>query len=169
MRYLLLPVLFIMFVATPVVHAQGLEDFSRLSRAIGKEVSIVDRGGLVREGMVEAVTADAVTLRFGSATVSFPRAEIARAERMRDGRSDGAIKGAIFAVITGALAVRAYPPGSDRAGMFLVHVATYSGIGWLLDAAQTNREPIYRAPALAPTASLAPSALAPTLKVSWRL
>ncbi len=42
---------------------------------------------------------------------------------MKDGRRDGAFKGAIFGVITGALALRAYhrhpewlSPSADRAG-----------------------------------------------------
>jgi hypothetical protein len=148
------PLLFVIFLAAPAAHAQGLEDFSNMSRAIGKEVSIVDQSGLVREGIVEAATADAVTLRFGSGTQSFPRATLASADRTRDRTTDGALKGAIFAAITGLLAVQGYPPGSDRGGMFAVHVATWTGIGWLFDAAQTHREPIYRAPAPAPMASL---------------
>ncbi len=72
MRYLILPVLFVMFVSTPAAHAQGREDFKGFSRAIGKEVSVVERSGLVHEGIVEAVTADDVTLRFGSTMQRIP-------------------------------------------------------------------------------------------------
>lgn len=161
MRYLLLPVLFVMFVATPAADAQGIDDFKRFLRAIGKEVSVVGRSGLVHEGIVEAVTADDVTLRFGSTSQQISRAEIARAEQMKDGRRDGAFKGAIFGVITGALALRAYhrnpewlSPSADRTGMFLLHVSSWSGLGWLLDAANTNRDPFYRAPAAAPMGTL---------------
>jgi hypothetical protein len=165
MRSLILPVLFVMFVATPAAHAQGLEDFESFSRAIGKEISVVDRSGLIREGILEAATADVITLRLGSTTHSFPRAEVAGAEYMKDGRRDGAFKGAILGVITGALTLRDYhrnpewlSPSANRAGMFLLHVSTYSGLGWLLDATNTNRESLYRAPL----------ASAPALKASWR-
>jgi hypothetical protein len=97
MRHLLLSVLFVILVSAPAAYAQGLEAFLNISRAIGKEVSVVDRSGLIREGILEAATADAVTLRVGSA-------------------------------------------------------------GYLLDAAESNRQPLYRAP----------SASSPTPKVSWR-
>ena len=94
MGYLILPALVLIFVPTPAARAHQLEDFSRLSRAIGKEVSLVDRSGLIRKGIVEAATADAVTLRFGSAAAVDP----ARRDRpvrsvMKDGRSDGVDQG----------------------------------------------------------------------------
>jgi|SRR5690349_1419297 len=161
MSYRMLPVMFVMSVVASAAHAQGLEDFSRLARAIGKEVSIVEQSGVVREGIVEAATADAVTLRFGSAIQSFPRETVARAERTRDRSTDGALKGAIFGAVTGALTMRAYQrhsewlsPGADRAGMFLMHVASWSALGWVFDAVNTHREPIYRAPAPTPATSL---------------
>lgn len=154
MGYRTLPALFVMVLVTSAAHAQGLDDFANMARAIGKEVAIVDQSGVVREGIVEAATAEAVTMRFGSGTQSFPRTALARAERTRDGSADGALKGAIFAAITGLMAVQGYPPGSDRAGMLAMHVAVWSGIGWMFDAAQTHREPIYRAAAPAATAAL---------------
>jgi hypothetical protein len=151
----------LMLAAAPKVYGQGLEDFSRFSRLIGKEVSVVDRSGLVREGIVETVTADDVVIRLGASTRRMPRAEIAGAERLKDGRRDGAIKGAIFGAITGALAMRAYhrhpewlSPSANRTGMFLLHVSSWSGLGWLLDAANTNREQFYRSPAAAPMGAL---------------
>ena len=154
MSYRTLPALWFLFIATSAAHAQGLEDFSKVSRAQGKEVVVVDQSGLVRQGIVEAATEGAVTLRFGSSTQSFPRASVARVERLRDGSADGALKGAVLAAVVGVLVVQGYPPGSDRGGMLAAHVATWAGIGWLLDATQTNRQTIFRAAAPAPTASL---------------
>ena len=161
MGYAIFPVLFVVLVFAPSARAQGLEDFGRFSRAIGDKVSVTDRGGLVREGIVEAATADEITLRFGSLTHRLPRVEIASAEWMKDGRRDGAIKGAIFGAITGAWAMIQYhrhpewlSPSANRPGMFLFNVSTWSGIGWVLDAAQTNRKPLYRAPVAATTGTL---------------
>ncbi len=83
---------------------------------------------------------------------------------MKDGRRDGALKGAIFGAITGAMAMRAYhrhpewlSPNASRAGMFFLHVSSWAGVGWLVDAANTNRQSFYRAPAAAPVGTLQPS------------
>jgi len=78
MRSLLLPLLFVMFVATPEAHAQGANDFAAFAKAVGKEVSIVDQRGLVLEGIVEAATEENVTLRVGATTRSLSRKDIAR-------------------------------------------------------------------------------------------
>jgi hypothetical protein len=43
--------------------------------------------------------------------------------------------------------------GSMSAG-WLSAVAVYGGIGWLIDVAQTHREPIYRSAAPAPSVKL---------------
>ena len=153
MRYLVLPVLFVLFGATPYAHAQGLADFKSFSRAIGKEVSIVDRSGLINEGVLEAVTVDAVTLRVGSATQSFPRAEIASAERMKDQRLDGAAMGAVVGFAL------AFLTSAECSTCPLWHSAVGgAAAGFLIDAAESNREPLYRAS----------PASAPTLRVSWR-
>jgi hypothetical protein len=158
MRYLIVPVLFVVFVAAPAAHAQGIEDFKSFSRAIGKEVSLVDRSGVIREGIVEAATADAVTLRFGSATSSFLRAEIASAERLKDQSSDGAIKGALWGLLVIVLPNQGYASAGDAFAASWRIVAGFTVAGYLLDAAQTHRQPLYRAPSASP----------PTLKVSLR-
>ena len=153
MRHLLLPVLFVIFVATPAAHAQGLEDFSNISRAIGKEVSVVDRSGVIREGIVEAATADAVTLRVGSVTQSFARAEVASAARTKDGRIDGAIKGALIGFVLYAVASKACDaqpcPRPSR-----VPIAGLTAVGYVIDATEANGRPLYRAPAAAPMGTL---------------
>ena len=150
-----------MLVAARAAHGQGLDDFSRLSRAIGKEVSIVDQSGLVREGVVEMVAADEVRLRFGSATQWLPIGVIASVDQLKDGRRDGAIKGAVFGAITGALTMYSFhrhpewlSPNANRSGMSLLHVTTWSGIGWLVDAVNTSRKPLYRGPVAASMGTL---------------
>ena len=158
MRYPLLQVLFVMFVSAPAAHAQRLEDFSNMSRAIGKEVSIVDRSGLIREGIIEAATADAVTLRIGSASQRLLRADIASAERMKDESSDGARRGAIWALAVALIPNQGWTSAGDYLRGVAIAFVFFPTAGYLLDAAESNRQPLYRAP----------SASSPTLKVSFR-
>ena len=135
-----------------------MADFSRFSKSIAQEISIVDYDGTVREGILTAATGDDVTVKFGSGAKTFSRAAVASADLLHDGTADGAIKGAVLGALMGALTVGFYDSGSQRAAAFVSHVAIYSGIGWMVDAGQTHRQPIYRVPAAeaapAPTASL---------------
>ncbi len=159
MRYSTLPLLFVICVAAPAAHAQGLEDFAGISRAIGKEVSVVQRSGLIREGIVEAVTADTVTLRVGSATERLPRADIASAERMKDESSDGAVKGALWALAVALIPNQGWSSGGDYLRGVAMAFVVLPAAGYLLDAMESNRQPLYRAPS---------TASAPTLKISFR-
>jgi hypothetical protein len=158
MRHLLLSVLFVILVSAPATYAQGLEAFLNISRAIGKEVSVVDRSGLIREGILEAATADAVTLRVGSATQWLLRADIASAERMKDESSDGALRGAIWALALALIPNQGWESAGDYLRSVAIAFVVFPTAGYLLDAAESNRQPLYRAP----------SASSPTLKVSWR-
>ena len=86
-----------------------------------------------------------MTISFSGTTKTFSRDLIARGERLRDGTRDGAIKGAIFGAVVGLAVARGYSDGgASQAAGLVSAVAIYSGIGWALDAAQHNREPIYR-------------------------
>jgi hypothetical protein len=147
MGYRPLLALFVLCVAAPPAHAQGLEDFARFSRAIGKEVSVVDVSGLVREGVVEAVTADEVALRVRSGTLRIPRADVVSAERLKDESSDGAYKGALWALLLALVPNQ----GATSVGQHLraagVTVVVFATIGYVLDASEVNRQPLYRAPA----------------------
>ena len=158
---LIFPLLILLTVAPGPGRSDAvMADFSRFSKSIAQEIAIVDYDGTVREGILTAATEDGITVQFGSGVKSFPRAAVASAERTRDGRTDGAIKGALWGALIGAIMSQAYE-GSDWAGAFVGHVAIYSGIGWTLDAAQSHREPIYRAPAAAATPK-------PSVKFSFR-
>jgi hypothetical protein len=154
MGFLVFPLLLVLTIApVPGPPAHVLADFSRFSSAIDRDIAIVDVDGTVREGIVTAVTADDVTLRFGSGAKTFPRAGVMRAERMRDGRVDGAVKGAIFGAILGLVTMQAYESTGERFGAWAGSTAIYGGIGYVLDASRSNRELLYRAPAV-PTAPL---------------
>jgi hypothetical protein len=123
-----------------------LADFSRLAKAQGAGISLVDRDGTVREGVLASATADQLTMQFGAGQKTFARTEVAAAERLRDGRKDGAIKGAIFGAITGFFAMQGFDSRAEGLAGWAGSVAVYSTIGFALDAAQTHREPIYRVP-----------------------
>jgi hypothetical protein len=124
-------------IPTPVRSAHKLEDFSRLSRAIGERILLIDPSGVVREGVLAGATADGVMMRFGSVTQTFPRAEVASAERLKDSPADGVLKGMLFAALCGW--------GDTGASAYLAGIAVFGGIGYLIDAGESHREPLYRA------------------------
>lgn len=136
---------------------ETLGDFSRFSKAIGREIAIVDVGGTVRQGIVRAVTSDDVTLDFGSGSRAFPRSEVASAERLRDSRVDGAVKGALIGTLLGFMVAEYYDGTFQKLSVVTRSVALYGAIGYGLDAANTHREPLYRAaaPVAAPSVKMA--------------
>jgi hypothetical protein len=156
---LVLPILMLFFMGPDRDGpGQELTDFSRFTKAIGAEIAIVDRDGIVREGLVTAASADELTMSFSGVERTFSRDVVASGERLKDGSRDGFIKGAIFGAIAAAVVMQGYdsqnsPRGSMAAG-WVSAVAVYGGIGWLIDVAQTHREPIYRSAAPAPSVKL---------------
>lgn len=157
MGFLTLPVLLLLTVTPAPDRVRDLGDFTRFRKTVGEHVALVQQDGTVRQGVVTDATIDQVTMRFGTGTTTFARTEVASADRLRDGRKDGVVKGALFGVFFGLLMNHAYSEngGDFRAGHWAQAIGTYAGIGYLLDAAQTHREPIYRAsPAVAPKVKL---------------
>jgi hypothetical protein len=139
-------------------NAQALNDFSRLAKALNKDISLVEADGTVREGRLVAAGPDGVTMRFASGTKVFKADQIASAERLKDGIGDGAIKGAIFGGLMGLLVFAGSSDdyNTSRAGPWLTSTVFYSGLGFVLDLAHTAREPIYRSPVGPPPVSKAP-------------
>jgi hypothetical protein len=144
------PLILLLTLAPSTPDAKKLADFSRMSKAIHMEVALIDSSGVIREGRLIAATADALTLATPSGQRSFQRAEIAGAERIRDGRRDGLIKGMVFGAVTGIFAVQGLRTPAQGVAAWFGSIAIYGGVGWALDAAQTHREPLYRAPAANP-------------------
>lgn len=138
-------VLFVILLAAQNALAQD-DNFSRFAKAVGQEISLVDRDGVVREGLLSAVGADQVTMTFGGGQQTFNRVDIFRVERLRDGVTDGAFKGAIFGGLLGLLLGR-----SDTA---IAGTLSYAAIGLLIDAVNTHREPIYQAAVSKPNVKL---------------
>jgi hypothetical protein len=142
------------FMPAPKTPDHVLANFSRFSGAIGQEISVVDIDGTVREGVLVSASASGVTMRFGPNERVFNRDVIASAERLKDGRVDGAIKGAIFGFVMGALASQGARSDSEASKIALTSTAIYSGVGWVIDAAQDHRQTLYRAPASQPGVKL---------------
>lgn len=148
MGYLIFPLLLgVVLAPAPKPSQQKLADFTRFSTAVGRQIAIVDNDGDVREGLLRSVSTSDLTVQFRSGERIFQRDVIASAERMRDGRIDGAIRGAIFGVVIGAFATQGARTNGEAASIFIGSVVTYAGIGYAIDASQSHREPLYRAPA----------------------
>lgn len=147
MGVLVIPLLLIAIIGpSPKPPDDVLADFARLAKAQGAEIALVDRDGTVREGLLASATADQLTMQFSAGQKTFARTEVVAAERLRDGRKDGVIKGAIFGAITGLFAMQGFNKPEEGVAALAGSVAIYSAIGYALDTAQTHREPIYRVP-----------------------
>ena len=77
---------------------------------------------------------------------------------MKDDRSDGAIRGTLWGLLFVVLPNQGYASGAQWFSYSWRIVAGFTAAGYLFDAAESNRQPLYRAP----------SAAAPTLRVSLR-
>ena len=155
MGVILVPVLIIIALSpTPGPSAQALADFSRFSKAVGKPIALIDQEGAVREGMLASAAADSVTVAFAGGRRTFSQASIASAERLTDGVRDGIIKGALFGAVVGVFAAQGHDSQGSAVGGWFASVAIYGAIGAAIDASQTHRQPIYRAPAAAMKVSL---------------
>ncbi|HYE87573.1 MAG TPA: hypothetical protein VEA16_14520 [Vicinamibacterales bacterium] len=138
MKILIAVPLILLLSADKVSAQQAHADFSRFARALGQEIVLVDREGVVREGVLADVNADQLTMTFGGGQKTFTQAEIFSADRVRDRTLDGAIKGAIVGGVLGLMM-------QAKSEWTLGATISYSIIGLLIDASQTHREPIYRA------------------------
>ncbi len=137
----------------PAENGGAPMDFARLAEAIGEHIAVTGPEGVVREGLLTAATADVITMKFAAAPMTFPKSEVVSADRLRDRTRDGFIKGAAFGGIMALIVSTGYRTG---VGTWISSMATYGAIGWFIDAANTNRQTIYRAP------------VAPALKMSFR-
>lgn len=157
MSYLILPILLIFTLApTPEASKRNLGDLSRFSKALNKEIVLVNTDGTVTEGVIAAVDANGVTMKLNSGTRFFANAEIASADRMKDGRIDGAIKGGLFGLLLSVMASQGLASSDDVDGFVAKNVATFAALGYAIDAGNPNRQRLYQAPAPPPATMLYP-------------
>jgi hypothetical protein len=136
----MLAILAMFFTPTTALHAARLADFDRLAGKVGTEVYVVDVNGLERVGRLAAADASALRLKIPSGELLINKLEVTEVDRRRDSPLDGTIKGLIYGAIMAA--VIDYGHGAQR---WLGPMAIYGGVGFLIDNAVTNREPLYRA------------------------
>jgi hypothetical protein len=167
--FLLVPIL-IAVAPLPGPSATVLMDFSRMAKAIDREIALVDKDGAVREGRLVSATADQVTMDFGGTRRVFAKTEIASAERLRDGVTDGIVRGVLFGLFMGALATQGCTSSMSNCtrDAVLGAMAVYGAIGWALDASEANRQPIYRSASAPPKANPGFDAFGRKLTLSFR-
>jgi hypothetical protein len=140
MGFLTLPAIIVIILLPGFTSADALADFGRFAAAQGEEVAVVDMFGAERLGRIVAATDTSLTMGFGAGSHTFQRADVLKADRLRDSNVDGLLKGIAVGAIGGWLA--AMDLGAARG--FAGSIAVYGGIGLLLDHVNTNREPLYR-------------------------
>ena len=144
--------LMIVLIAVPgiPVSAGVLADFSRLQKAQNADVAVLDQTGIERIGRLMKATDTNVTLQFGSTTHTLERADVFSADRLRDSTKDGVVKGAIFGLLVGLIAMQGFDSSDQFPEAVVASMTVYGGVGYLLDRAHTSRAPLYRAPKLQP-------------------
>ena len=142
MGFLTLPAVIVIMLLPGFTPADALKDFGRFAAAQGEEIAIVDMFGRERLGRVVAASDASVTVGYGAGTRTFDRADVLKADRLRDGTRDGLIKGLVIGGLVGLAIAMELPQG--RAEGFVTAMAVYGGIGYALDRANTNRAPLYR-------------------------
>ena len=145
MTFLIIPGLFF-FLAAPLPGppAKALTDYSRISKAINKQILLVETDGTVHEGVLTAVTGDQVSVRSAAGERTISRANVFSAARKGDGRIDGVVKGALFGFVISAFASQGCNDTTRCPPWRLV--AGTAAIGYWLDAEETHSRPLYRAP-----------------------
>ena len=77
---------------------------------------------------------------------------------IKDESSDGAVRGAIWALAVALIPNQGWTSGGDYLRGVAMAFIVFPTAGYLLDAAESNRQPLYRAP----------STSSPTLNISFR-
>lgn len=132
---------------TPGARPQRLADFSRFSESLNKKIALVDIDGAVREGVLVAAGPKGVTIKLASDTRFFAIDQIATAEKMTDGRDDGVAKGVLWGLLFVSMGSQGLTDSADALLYFAGTVAVFGTLGYALDAAESNRQLFYRAPA----------------------
>jgi hypothetical protein len=148
MVLLIYPLLFgIILLPDPGPRGAVLEDFTRIDRAVGESIYVVDRNGSERVGQVVGVDDRALRLQVGPQVFAIDRSAILAADRRRDRTTDGVIKGALFGLIAGLFAIQGTDgSGGEATRVVIGSMAIYGSIGYAFDRANHVRTPLYRAP-----------------------
>lgn len=148
MGYLAIPMIIaILALPAPGPGAEELSDFGRLQRVVNEEVYVTDTTGVERRLRLVDAGSDAVRLLVAQQTIALARDEVVRIERVHDGSTDGAVKGAIIGGLAGLAFAQAVEGGARHV---LRGALMYGSVGFLFDRANVARQTVYRAPATRP-------------------
>src|SRR5262245_41442547 len=155
MGYLIVPLIFgIMAVPDPTLTPDRLADFARLRKAIGQTVYVTDSNGQERRLTLLEAGEREVTFSTGAQSIVMQKDAVFTVDRSRDSTLDGTLKGAAIGLVMGLLTASAF---EESEGSIIVSgVLTYGTVGYLLDRANTVRQPLYRARPAAPGATPPP-------------
>jgi hypothetical protein len=145
MEFLVLPLIIgIIAVPAPGPSSDALADFTRIQKALNREVYVRDTAGQERIVSILDAGTDAITVAIGQQQMTLQRDEILAVDRMKDSSRDGFVKGALIGLILGAAVGSAF---DGRQGQYMFRAAlSYGAIGYLFDYGHTSRAPLYRAP-----------------------
>jgi hypothetical protein len=164
MGYLIVPLIFtIMAAPDPTLTPERLADFARLRKAIGQTVYVTDSNGQERRLTLLEAGEREVTFGTGAHSIVMQKDAVFTVDRSRDTTLDGTVKGAAIGLIMGLLTASAYEESEGE--IVLSGVLTYGAVGYLLDRANTARQPLYRA---RPVASAAQTLQPPRPLVRFR-
>jgi hypothetical protein len=138
---LLSPLFLVLIITLPDVTPTQLTDFSRFAKVPGEEIAVVDVFGAESLGRVIAATDTSVTLGLRAGSHTFHRADLLSADRLRDGTSDGLIRGLAIGVLSSWAASREQGLTFRE---FAVSVSVSGAVGYLLDRSSSERAPLYR-------------------------
>lgn len=141
-------VVFVPFVLLLLPTRADARQTISLEAVRGQHVFVFDSDRREWQGKLLIVAKDALTLELDSAPRVFPLSDVIRVDAEGDSVRDGTIKGAIFGALLGLLST------NDARGV-VAGAAVYGVIGLGIDALNSNKATVYRAPATA------------LVKVSW--
>jgi hypothetical protein len=167
MGYLIVPLIFgIMSVPDPTLTPARLADFARLHKALGQEVYVTDANG--QERRLKLVDADdlEVTFSTGAQSIVMHRDAVFTIDRARDSTLDGTVKGAAIGLVMGLLVASELP--ESQGTIVASAVISYGAVGFMLDRANTSRQPLYRARPIPSGGSTPPPApVRPLVRIRW--
>ena len=165
MGYLIVPLIFgIMAAPDPTLTPDRLADFVRLRKAIGQTVYVTDSTGLERRLTLLEAGEREVTFSTGAQSIVMQRDAVFTVERTRDTTLDGTLKGLAIGLLMGLVTASAFE--ESEGAIVLSGVLTYGSVGYLMDRANSARQPLYRARLAAPAVPNTHPAL-PLARIRW--
>lgn len=163
-------ILIIFAVLAPCVSSAQEPRVTGLRPAGMPTVFVTDDRGVETRGKLLRLDDEAVVVMVGAEQRRFETARVARVEKRGDSLKNGAIAGAAFGALMGALGAVISDCGRDGCAAYRVAIVPlsslfYAAIGTGIDAVVEGRTLVYKRPAVHVAASSTGAAV--TLRLSW--